>query len=166
MSNVIDEIRALIEAPCEALGYRIVQVQFYEPNNRRTLQIMAERVSDGGMEIKDCTQISHTVSAILDVQDSVEGAYHLEVSSPGIDRPLTRLADFETYASFDAKIETQLPIAGRRRFKGVVEGVDGEQVLLEVDGSVHKIDFNNISQAKLVLTDRLIKAHEAQQQAS
>lgn len=166
MATMALAIENLIKEPVEALGYRLVQVRFYEPGKRRTLQIMAERLADGGMAIEDCEILSRNISALLDVHDSVSGAYHLEVSSPGIDRPLTRLKDFEEYQGFDAKIETQLPVDGRRRFTGVLAGVDGEQVRIMVDGVEKQVAFSNIAQSKLVLTDALIKAYEAKVKAA
>lgn len=160
MASLLDKITALISEPAKSLGYNLVLVKFNETSRNRTLQIMAERISDGGMNIDDCEKLSRTVSAILDVEDSISDAYRLEVSSPGIDRPLTRAHDFENYKGFTAKIESQLPIAGRKRFSGKLLGLDGNDVVIKVDNDEHRIAVNNIANAKLVLTDDLIKAHQ------
>lgn len=160
MATLLEKIEALITEPAKDLGYNIVQVKFNETSRNRTLQIMAERISDGGMNIDDCEKLSRTVSALFDVDDVISSAYRLEVSSPGIDRPLTRLKDFEEYKGFTAKIETQLPIEGRKRFTGTLLGLEGEDVAIKVDRDEYHITFTNIANAKLVLTDELIKAHQ------
>lgn len=160
MASLLDKITGLITEPAKSLGYHLVLVKFNETSRNRTLQIMAERITDGGMNIDDCEKLSRTVSAILDVEDSISDAYRLEVSSPGIDRPLTRLHDFDDYKGFTAKLETQLPMAGRKRFSGTLLGLEGETIVIKVDAEEHRIAFNNIANAKLVLTDALIKAHQ------
>ena len=122
---------------------------------RAVLQIMAER-PDGGIEVDDCARISRAVSAVLDVEDPIAGEYVLEVSSPGIDRPLTRLKDFERWAGYEAKLETAEPIDGQRRFKGTLAGVEDGEVLLEIPEGTIGLAFDMVSDAKLVLTDALI----------
>ena len=122
---------------------------------RATLQIMAER-PEGGIEIEDCAKISRAVSAILDVEDPISDEYTLEVSSPGIDRPLTRLKDFERAAGHEARIETVEMIEGRKRFKGTLEGVENDEVLLAISEGTVGFDLDMIADAKLVLTDALI----------
>jgi ribosome maturation factor RimP len=121
---------------------------------------MAERPT-GGIEVDDCARISTAVSATLDVEDPLEEAYTLEVSSPGIDRPLTRLKDFETWEGYEAKIETSEMIDGRRRFKGVLQGVEDGEILIELDEQGGPVTiglrFDWLSDAKLVLTDELIR---------
>ncbi len=140
------------------MGYEIVRVQL-SGGRRPVLQIMAERVDGAPMTVDDCADISRTVSALLDVEDPISGAYHLEVSSPGIDRPLTRLKDFERYAGFEARIETKALIDGRRRFKGVLKGTAGETVRVEIEGgALAELPFGGILRAKLVLSDALIAA--------
>ena len=133
----------------------------------RILQIMADR-AEGGIEIDDLGEITTMVSAVLDVDDPLEDAYVLEVSSPGIDRPLTRLKDFETYSGYEARIETVELIDGRRRFKGMLQGVEGNEVLIEIEDQGEPVtiglQFEWLSDAKLVLTDALISA--AQQTSS
>ncbi len=143
----------------EDMGFELVRVRLMG-GNTKTLQIMAER-PDGGIEVDECAAISTAVSATLDVEDPLEDAYTLEVSSPGIDRPLTRLKDFETWEGYEAKLETVEMIDGRRRFKGALQGVEGDEVLIEieVDGvpTTIGLDFGWLSDAKLVLTDELIR---------
>jgi len=140
------------------MGYEIVRVHL-SGGQRPVLQVMAERADGAPMTVDDCADISRTVSALLDVEDPIQGAYSLEVSSPGIDRPLTRLKDFERYAGFEARVETRGPIDGRRRFRGVLKGVAGETVRLEVEGGLAELPFDGILRAKLVLTDALIAAN-------
>ena len=152
-----ERIERLIAPTIAAMGYDIVRVHL-SGGRRPVLQIMAERVDAVPMSVDDCTDISRTVSAVLDVEDPIAGAYNLEVSSPGIDRPLTRLKDFERYAGFEARIETKGLIDGRRRFKGILKGVAGETVRLEVEGGLAELPFDGILRAKLVLTDALMAA--------
>ncbi|MEM9343200.1 MAG: ribosome maturation factor RimP [Pseudomonadota bacterium] len=143
----------------EGMGFELVRVR-YMGGKKATVQIMAER-PNGGIEVDDCAEISTAVSATLDVEDPIEDAYTLEVSSPGIDRPLTRLKDFEQWEGYEAKIETHDMIDGRRRFKGTLMGAEGDEVLIEIDvngePTVIGLKFDWLSDAKLVLTDALIK---------
>jgi ribosome maturation factor RimP len=151
------EVERLIAPAVEAMGYDIVRVQL-GGGDRLKLQIMAERRSDGGMNVEDCAEISRAVAAILDVEDPIDSAYMLEVSSPGLDRPLTRLADFERFAGFEAKVEMTRPRDGRRRFRGRLLGTcDAEIVLACEDGEV-TLPFAEMQKAKLVITDDLIAA--------
>jgi ribosome maturation factor RimP len=120
---------------------------------------MAER-PDGTMTVEDCAELSRAVSAILDVEDPIRGEYNLEVSSPGIDRPLVRERDFEKYTGFEAKVEMATPIAGQRRFRGVIDGLDQGQVVLNAQQGQVQLPFEGIEHAKLVLTEALIKAHQ------
>jgi ribosome maturation factor RimP len=157
MQQVTDRVAALISGPLEALGYELVRVQL-SGGDRPVLQIMAERADGVGMTVDDCADISRSVSALLDAEDPIAGAYTLEVSSPGIDRPLTRPRDFERFAGFDARIETQEPIAGRRRFKGRLLGLEAGMVSLVVDEDTVHLPIEAIAKARLVLTDELIAA--------
>lgn len=152
----IDRRLASIVTPTiEDLGFELVRLRLMG-GKRHVLQIMADR-PDGGIEVDDCARISRAVSAVLDVEDPISGEYVLEVSSPGIDRPLTRLKDFETYAGHEAKLETHEMIDGRRRFKGVLQGTEDGEVLVEIgDDTVIGLGFDMLSDAKLVLTDALI----------
>jgi ribosome maturation factor RimP len=153
--TALDRRLAAIVAPTlEGLGYELVRLRLMG-GRKPTLQIMAER-PEGYIEVEDCAEISRQVSAILDVEDPIQGEYTLEVSSPGIDRPLTRLKDFERWEGYEAKLETDEPIDGRRRFKGTLAGVQDDEVLIEVEEGTVGLRFEWLSDAKLVLTDQLI----------
>lgn len=119
---------------------------------------MAERADGAPMTVDDCADISHAVSALMDVEDPIAGPYTLEVSSPGIDRPLTRLKDFERFAGFEAKLESRLAVDGRKRFKGLLRGVEAGEILLDTEQGPARVPFDNVLRAKLVLTDELIRA--------
>jgi len=151
-----DKIRSMIEPAAEDLGFEIVRVT-YGGGRRPTLQIMAER-ADGTMTVDDCARLSRELSLVLDAEDPLPGEYVLEVSSPGIDRPLTRLKDFERWAGFDAKIELQMQQDGRRRFRGQIVSVDGGSIAMAVDGDMIHIVHSDVAKAKLILTDALIAA--------
>ena len=139
----------------EDLGFELVRIRLMS-GKTPTLQIMAER-PEGGIEVDECAEISTAISATLDVEDPILDAYTLEVSSPGIDRPLTRLKDFETFEGYEAKIETSDMIDGRKRFKGVLAGVEGDEVLINIEEGTVGLKFDWLADAKLVLTDELIK---------
>jgi ribosome maturation factor RimP len=165
----IDRRLAEIITPViEGMGFELVRVR-YMGGKTATVQIMAERPG-GGIEVDECGEISTAVSATLDVEDPIEDTYTLEVSSPGIDRPLTRLKDFEAYEGYDAKLETTDLVAGRKRFKGVLAGVeDGEVLINVVEGSetvTVGLKFDWLTDAKLVLTDELIKEMLRQRKAA
>lgn len=162
MSTVLtDRIAELIGPSLEAMGFDLVRVRF-TGGGRPTLQIMAERSEDGTMGIDDCEEVSRAVSAILDVEDPIIEAYHLEVSSPGVDRPLTRPKDFERYAGHDAKLELASPMDGRKRFKGQLTGFGDGEIRMRVAGVAEdeadmSFPLAAVAEAKLVLTDRLIE---------
>jgi len=152
----IDRRLAEIITPViEDMGFELVRVRLMG-GKTQLLQIMADR-PDGGIEVDECGEISTAVSAVLDVEDPILDAYTLEVSSPGIDRPLTRLKDFEEFEGYEAKLETGAPIDGRKRFKGVLAGVEGDEVMLNVAEGTIGLKFDWLSEAKLVLTDELIR---------
>ncbi|WP_196774301.1 ribosome maturation factor RimP [Rhodovulum sp. MB263] len=159
--TAIDRRLAEILTPAiEGMGFELVRVRLMG-GKTKTLQVMAER-PDGGIEVDDCAKISTAISALLDVEDPVDEAYTLEVSSPGIDRPLTRLKDFGTWEGYEAKLETAEMIDGRRRFKGVLQGVEDGEVLIEIDGPegtpvIIGLQYDWLSDAKLVLTEELIR---------
>lgn len=152
-------ITEIITPAIEDMGYEVVRVRLMT-GKESILQIMAQR-PDGTIEVDDCGQISTAVSALLDVEDPILDAYTLEVSSPGIDRPLTRLKDFDQWAGNEAKLETEQLIDGRRRFKGILQGTEGNEILIEIEekGEAMTIglEFDWLTDAKLVLTDELIR---------
>jgi ribosome maturation factor RimP len=151
----IDRRLAAIVAPTiEGLGFELVRLRLMG-GKRAVLQIMAER-PQGGIEVDDCARISRAVSAVLDVEDPIAGEFVLEVSSPGIDRPLTRLKDFETWEGYEARLETTEAIDGRKRFKGVLQGVEGGEVLIAIAEGTIGLQFDMLADAKLVLTDALV----------
>jgi ribosome maturation factor RimP len=157
----MDRVKAidrLIAPTLAGMGYALVRARL-SSGGRRTLQVMAERSDGATMKVEDCAEISRALSALLDVEDPIEGAYDLEVSSPGIDRPLVRLDDFARFAGFDAKIEMARPIEGRKRFLGRLDGVNAGSVRIDLgDGDVAALPYEDIREAKLVLTDELIAA--------
>jgi ribosome maturation factor RimP len=154
--TVVTKVEDLLAPALDALGYAIVRVQL-NTGRRATLQIMAERRDGAAMSVDDCTQISRAASALLDVEDPISGPYDLEVSSPGIDRPLTRLQDFERFAGFEAKLETDRLLDGRRRFRGRILGVAEGELIRVRDGEVeYAVPFDAVAKAKLVLTEDLI----------
>ena len=168
-TTAIDRRLAEIVTPAiEDLGFELVRIRLMS-GKTRTLQIMADR-PEGGIEVEDCAKISTAVSAILDVEDPIEDNYILEVSSPGIDRPLTRLKDFDMWADYEARVETSELIDGRRRFKGILRGTEGDEILIEIeDGSetvTIGLKFDWLSDAKLILTDELIAEMLRQRKAS
>lgn len=157
--TAIDRRLAEILIPViEDMGFELVRLRL-QGGKMATLQIMADR-PEGGINVDDCAEISTMVSATLDVEDPIEDKYHLEVSSPGIDRPLTRLKDFETFEGYDAKLETNQPIDGRKRFTGVLAGVEGDDVLINIEVGPETqtigLNFDWLADAKLLLTDELI----------
>jgi ribosome maturation factor RimP len=160
-------LEALVAPAVQAAGYRLVRLRVMG-GKTKTLQVMAER-ADGQMDVEDCAQLSRALSDVLETADPMADNYVLEVSSPGIDRPLTRAEDFVRYAGHEARIELTTPIEGRRRFKGMLIGLEGSDVVLDVavDKETQRIrlPLSAVGDAKLVLTDRLIheslKAREA-----
>jgi ribosome maturation factor RimP len=156
-TNPVEErIVALVEPTAEGLGYRLVRVRVMGARRKR-LQIMAERVSDGHMSVEDCGRLSRAVSAVLDLEDPIKDEYDLELSSPGIDRPLMRIEDFERFTGYEAKLETAAITEGRRRFKGVIAGIEGDVIRFAMPEGDVKLKFSALSDARLVLTDRLIE---------
>lgn len=153
--TAMSHLEPIIEPAVQAAGYRLVRLRILN-GKTKTLQIMAER-ADGTMNVEDCARLSRALSEFLESQDPIEGEYHLEVSSPGIDRPLTRQSDYARWAGHEAKLELHAPDeAGRKRFKGLLLGLDGNDVVIEVDGARRKFAFGAIAEAKLILTDKLI----------
>jgi len=159
-TGVAARVATIIEPAIVDLGYRLVRVRVTAQNGC-TVQIMAER-PDGSMNVEGCEEISQAVSPALDVDDPIQAAYHLEVSSPGIDRPLVRASDFERWAGHLAKIETSEPVHGRKRFRGILRGAQGEEALLSRDDAKAEeerdvaVPMRLIAEARLVLTDALV----------
>jgi len=149
----------LLDPVAEAAGYEIVRLRLMGGEHARRLQIMAERPSDGDMNVEDCARLSRAISEVMDAADPINGEYTLEVSSPGVDRPLTRLKDFETFEGYEARIELDRLAEGRKRFKGVLAGVEDQSVAIDLEGEEHTalIPFAWVTEAKLVLSDELMK---------
>ncbi|CUK09066.1 ribosome maturation factor RimP [Shimia thalassica] len=167
--TAIDRKLADIIIPVIAdMGFELVRLRL-QGGNTHTLQIMAER-PDGGIEVDECAKISNAISAVLDVEDPLVDSYVLEVGSPGIDRPLTRLKDFGTYEGYEAKVETSELIDGRKRFRGVLAGIEGEEVLINIEDQGETVtvglQFDWLAEAKLMLTDELIKEMLRQRKAA
>jgi ribosome maturation factor RimP len=148
----------LLDPVAEAQGYAIVRLRLMGGQESRRLQIMAER-PDGEMDIDDCAKLSRAISEVMDAADPIAGEYTLEVSSPGVDRPLTRKQDFETYEGYEARLELDRLAEGRKRFRGVLAGLDGDNVAIDLEGEAETtlIPLAWIIDAKLVLTDELMK---------
>lgn len=154
-----ETIETLVTPTLQAEGFDIVRVLF-SGDRRPKLQIMVERRDGRAVGVDDCALASRLVSAVLDVEDPVSGSYVLEVSSPGIDRPLTRLQDFERFAGFEARVELRAPVDGKRRFRGRLRGVEQDRIRLETEQERVELSFDDIQKAKLVLTDELIAASQ------
>jgi ribosome maturation factor RimP len=152
-------LERLIEPEVNRLGYDLVRVQMIGGSSDPTLQVMAERGDTRQLDLADCEKISRRLSEVLDLADPIAGSYRLEVSSPGIDRPLTRLKDYKDWAGYEARVTLAEPHEGRKNFTGTLQGSEGEEILiLAKDGRAHALRFNEISSAKLLLTDKLINA--------
>lgn len=158
---VNETIESLITPVCENMGYDVVRIAVSGGERRKVLQIMIERKDARPMTVEDCASVSRALSPVLDEKDPIDGNYSLEVSSPGIDRPLVKLADFERFRGFEAKVESDAPINGRKRFTGRLQGVDGENVVVLFDGESVSIPFVRVAKAKLVITDELLAAAAA-----
>ena len=148
-----------IEPEVKSLGFDLVRVAMIGGTSDPTLQVMAERPDTRQLDLADCEAISRRLSDWLDTKDPIEGSYRLEVSSPGIDRPLTRLKDYSDWAGYEARISLKEPRGDRKQFSGTLEGVEGDKVrLTDKSGVDHVLPFSDISSAKLLLTDKLINA--------
>ncbi len=153
--EAIGEVERLVGPPIEGLGYELVRVRL-TGGGAPTLQIMAERKDRREMSVDDCAEISRLISAVLDVDDPFAGSYTLEVSSPGLDRPLVRAGDYERFAGCEVRVETHRPIDGRKRFRGRLVGRRGTDVVVAVGEVEHAIPFDDVLRGKLMLTDELI----------
>lgn len=162
--DAVSKIADVIAPTLDAMGFQLVRVKLIGAQ-RPVLQIMFERDTggaphDGGITVEDCAEVSRAVSAVLDVEDPIAGAYRLEVSSPGLDRPLVKPADFERFKGFEAKVELGRPLEGRKRFRGRLRGISGSEVVLQdgETGDDQRLPVAEIANAKLVVTDDLIAA--------
>ncbi|MCQ2915013.1 MAG: ribosome maturation factor RimP [Alphaproteobacteria bacterium] len=153
-TNALNE---LIEPVCVKMGYDVVRILLSGGERRKNLQVMIERKDRKNLTVEDCEVVSRALSPILDEADPIEGNYSLEVSSPGIDRPLVKKADFERFKGDEAKIETSDPIDGRKRFNGELLGVEEDDVLINFEGNTVRIPYLMVAKAKLILTDKLLK---------
>jgi ribosome maturation factor RimP len=161
-----EQIATLIGPIADELGYELVRVQVQGGTRRATLQVMAERRDRTAMIVEDCARLSRAISTVLDEADPIAGEYTLEVSSPGIDRPLMKRADYERFLGHEAKIEMNAAIDGRKRFQGAIAALDGDMVMLESDGATASLPLAQVKSAKLILTDRLIEAVEHESAAA
>jgi ribosome maturation factor RimP len=158
--ELLDNIENMLEPALSDMGYAIVRLHFGGEGRQRTLQIMAERLDEAPLSVGDCSEISKTASALMDVEDLIDGKYNLEVSSAGMERPLIKLADFERFKGRAAKIELDELIEGQRRFKGTLKGIDADDNILmhvEKDGSDVALPFSALLKAKLIVTEQMIK---------
>ena len=153
--EALGEVEKLVGPSIEGLGFDLVRVHL-TGGGAPTLQIMAERKDRREMSVEDCAEISRLVSALLDVEDPIAGSYTLEVSSPGLDRPLVRAEDYERFAGFEVRVETHRSIEGRKRFRGRLVGRRGADVVIAVEDVEHAIPFGEVLRGKLMLTDALI----------
>jgi ribosome maturation factor RimP len=148
----------VIEPEVEALGYRLVRVAMIGGTSDPTLQVMAESAETRQLKLEDCERISRRISELLDEKDPIDGSYRLEVSSPGIDRPLTRRSDYADWAGHEARLKLEETLAGAKQLSGTIKGIDQDTVLLATPKGDREIPFESIASAKLLLTDALIKA--------
>ena len=155
----VGSLSRIIDPEVRALGYDLVRVAMIGGSSDPTLQVMAERPDTRQLDIADCERISRRLSEVLDMCDPIEGSYRLEVSSPGIDRPLTRPKDYSDWAGHEARISLTEPRGERKQFAGTLEGLDGENVkILGKDGQSYGFPLSAIASAKLLLTEKLINA--------
>lgn len=157
--SVLNDITGLLEPALQDMGFELVQVRLLG-STRRTLQVMAEPSDGRAMTVDDCAEISTAISALLDVADPVDGAYALEVSSPGLDRPLVKPRDFERFKGNSVRIETSEPIGDRRRFKGVLAGLAEDRVVVKAEGVTHELPLALVRRAKLLITEELLRLHQ------
>ena len=149
--DITEKIEQIIEPSLNDMGYEIVRVQI-QGAKRKTLQVMIDRLDGQPVTITDCTQSSHTISALLEVEDPLQDAYNLEVSSPGMDRPLVKLKDFERFSGESVRLELKFPVEGRRRFQGRLEGVKDGKVLvhMEDESALSEFEFEDIQKANIL----------------
>ena len=155
----VQRVEGIITPSIEELGFRIVRVDFTGGKTPR-LQVMAEHAKTGRMNLDDCVNVSRRISVVLDVEDPLAGSYELEVSSPGIDRPLITISDYERYSGFDVRIEMKSAVKGRKQITGRLRGVKEEIVTIQLENKITELRYEEIERAKLLLSDELIAASE------
>lgn len=155
-------LQNLLEPVVEKLGYELVRVLTIGTKNP-TLQVMIDTKNEKEITVDDCALVSRALSEILDEKDPIENQYSLEVSSPGIDRPLTKLQHFQRFLGYEIKAEALVPVENRKRFKGVISKVENNDVFLDMDEHIYVLPFDNITKAKIVVTDDLLKKYENSQ---
>lgn len=153
-----NKILTIAQPVAKDMGLDVIQVKLTGEGGARTLQVMAENPKTGNVDIDSCAELSRALSAVLDVEDPIQGSYHLEVGSPGIDRPLVCPADFERFCGYDVKIEINPPLNGQKRFRGIIEETSEKGVKLKTDQGVVDLSYPDMEKAKLVMTDALLKA--------
>ena len=151
----VSHLEPVFEPVIESAGFKLVRLRVMGGQNK-TLQVMAER-ADGSMDVEGCSQLSHALLDFIEAENPIEGDYEIEVSSPGIDRPLTRISDFTRWKGHEAKVELTAPLDGRKRFRGRLEGLDGNDVIITAQNQRIQFPFRSVMEAKLVLTDKLIQ---------
>ncbi len=160
------KIADIIDPVIKDLGFDLIQVRMIGTQNLQTLQILAENPETGKMDLNGCTAVSRAISAVLDVEDPIASAYQLEVSSPGIDRPLMKIADFEKYTGFDVSVETEMPQDGQKRFRGKLVKCEADAIEIATEDGAVKIEFDNVLKAKLVMTEELVNGKPKGQKKS
>jgi len=152
------QIHETINPMIADMGYTLVQAKMTTENKRNVLQVMVENPKTHNIGVDECAKVSRALSAVLDVEDPISGAYSLEISSPGIDRPLTRLEDYENWKGFEAKIELDMPINGQKRYRGFIDGLnDQNEILLNSEQGELALPYNSVHKAKLVMSDALLE---------
>ncbi|GAB7219353.1 ribosome maturation factor RimP [Vibrio comitans] len=148
MTGLERQLTEMLEAPVEALGYELVGLEFIRAGEYSTLRIYID--SENGINVDDCAEVSHQVSAVMDVEDPISVAYNLEVSSPGLERPLFKAAHYEQFVGQEVSIVLKMGVGNRRKWKGVIKGVDGELITIETDNQDNEFALSNISKANLI----------------
>ncbi|NDF11294.1 MAG: ribosome maturation factor RimP [Proteobacteria bacterium] len=154
------QIESLVRPPLDAMGFTLVRVRFLDGKSPRTLQIMAERTKDGSMSMEDCVTVNNAISTLLDVEDPIQGEYNLEISSPGMDRPLVRPVDFEKYTGYKIKLTATETIDGRKRFKGKLTGFKDDTIYIELteEKIEAQVPYSKLDHANIIITDEMLKA--------
>ncbi len=160
MKKLNEHVAEIILPSLGAMGLGVVDIKMVDGAKRKTLQILLENLQTGNLKVAECTMASRAISTLLEVNEVIAGDFNLEVSSPGIDRPLIDRLDYERFMGFEAKLDTALPLDGRRHFRGILKAIDDTDVTIFIDGKDFKVAMEMIQSAKLMLTDALLKAHK------